>query len=75
MKIIGFTGFDKNLQCRGFQYEVGKEYKIKQGFEMKQNYEWLKSIITAYRGNVIDRKRFITEWRNAQYETNRRSTI
>jgi len=26
--MIGYKAFDKNLQCRGFQYEVGKEYKI-----------------------------------------------
>ena len=24
-----FKGFDKNLKCKDFQYEIGKEYKIK----------------------------------------------
>lgn len=24
--VIAYKGFDKNLQCRGFQYEVGAEY-------------------------------------------------
>jgi hypothetical protein len=28
-KVKGYKGFDKNLSCRGFQYEIGKEYEHK----------------------------------------------
>ena len=26
-KVKAYKGFDKNLQCRGYQYEIGKEYE------------------------------------------------
>ena len=28
-KVIAYKGFDENLCCRGFQYEIGKEYELK----------------------------------------------
>jgi hypothetical protein len=32
-KVKGYKGFDKNLRCRGFQYEIGKEYEHKGAVE------------------------------------------
>lgn len=26
-RIIAYKGFDENLCCKGFQYEIGKEYE------------------------------------------------
>ena len=36
-KIIAYKGFDENLCCRGFQYEVGKEYEQEGEIECCKN--------------------------------------
>lgn len=40
--MIGYKAFDKNLQCRGFQYEVGKEYEM-DGERIKED-TWYKLV-------------------------------
>ena len=58
IKIIGYKGFDKNLQCRGFQYEVGKEYECKDhiklcnsGFHFCENPQEVLGYYSAGNGN------------------------
>ena len=33
--IKAYKGFEKNMQCRGFQFEEGKEYSLPDGEEAK----------------------------------------
>ena len=55
--ITGYKGFDKNLQCRGFQYEVGREYETdeaelcKKGFHFCENPHDVFSYYNAGEGN------------------------
>ena len=55
--ITGYKGFDKNLQCRGFQYEVGKEYETNEaelcqkGFHFCENPHDVLSYYSAGEGN------------------------
>ena len=47
--IKAYKGFDKNMQCRGFQYEIGKEYNIDGEIELcKQGFHACKSPIEVW---------------------------
>lgn len=55
--IRGYKGFDKNLRCRDFQYEIGKEYETEraklcnEGFHFCENPHNVLSYYSAGEGN------------------------
>ena len=41
----GYKGFNKDMTCRGFQYEIGKEYEMKEQIELcKRGFHFCKKI-------------------------------
>lgn len=72
--ITSYKGFDKNMQCRGFQYEVGKEYEMdgeikccKRGFhacksplEVWDYYDMLNSRFAEEAILKVDKSRKVT---------------
>ena len=57
-KVIAYKGFNKDLTCRGFQYEIGKEYEEKEvsvcssGFHACEN----PFDVLEYYGDIIDNR-------------------
>ena len=55
--VKGYKGFDKNLRCRDFQYEIGKEYETeraelcREGFHFCENPHDVLSYYSAGEGN------------------------
>ena len=47
--IKGFKGFDKNLCCRGYQYEVGKTYEMDENIELcERGFHFCKSLFNVH---------------------------
>ena len=41
--IRGYKGFDKDLKCRGFQYEVGKEYSTDKAITCETGFHYCEN--------------------------------
>ena len=49
MELKGYKGFDKDLKCRDFQYEVGKEYKHDGNIELcNEGFHFCKNVMDIH---------------------------
>ena len=67
----GFKGFDRNLRCRGFQYEVGKTYEMEEepvicerGFHFCES---LLGIDSYY--PLVEKKLHTKIWNSSEYDS------
>lgn len=47
--IKGYKGFDKDLRCRGFQYEVGKEYECEKAILCEEGFHFCENPLEVLR--------------------------
>jgi hypothetical protein len=46
--IVGYKGFDKNMKCRGFQFEVGKTYKEDKAIICEKGFHFCENPIDIF---------------------------
>ena len=79
-KIKAYKGFDKNLQCRGFQYEVGKEYEMDGKIEVcERGFHACESpleVLDHYSifGNDLEKNRFCEVEQSGEIDREENST-
>ena len=47
-KIIAYKGFDRDLKCRDFQYEIGKDYEMDGSIKLWEVLSYLKTLSFIY---------------------------
>lgn len=72
--IFAYKGFDENFCCRGFQYEVGKEYHITGDLEIcKNGFHACKDLINTFNYYSMGNSRFaiVKLWGDVLYGNNK----